>query len=521
MKENRNSRRKYNAHLYKHHIWYGVLTFGIVFLIMMILYKALAFAPFGERHLATMDANIQYLDFFSYFKDVLVGENDLSYTFGKTLGGNNIAVFSYYLSSPFNLLVVFFEKTELLTFFDIIVALKFGTAAVTFSCFLWGRFQGRVKESIVILLSVCYALSQYNIAQNSNIMWLDGVYLLPLILLGVYKLVRYKKILLLSVSVGLSIIFNWYTGGINCLFSILWFLFELLYLIVEQDKNTWRNDIGKVVAVGLRYVCAMILGVMLSASIFLPTVLALQGGRAGFDWYLLDNTLIGNVLTVIQGNTLGAVSGHGKVTLFCGSMGLIGCIGFFFLKSIPVKNKIVMGAMVGITILLFYWQPFVAVFSLMKGVGSYWYRYSYVGIIVILFIAAYFYSECKNEKETLLKRVSIVSIGFSIVLLILDYIRPVYETAKVCLTALVIVFTGFFLAGYIKSSKKKIRHIFLAALAGFVIAESAYNAELLMEVYSDSDGSEYKTYVSEEKKHIIIGRFPDIHQILITCNDIF
>lgn len=56
------------------------------------------------------DGNIQYLDFFSYFKDVLSGENSLIYTFSKTLGGSNIAVFSYYLASPFNLLIIFLKK---------------------------------------------------------------------------------------------------------------------------------------------------------------------------------------------------------------------------------------------------------------------------------------------------------------------------------------------------------------------------------------------------------------------------
>lgn len=493
--------QKSRSNIYKHHILCGVTVFGIVFMIMMVLYWISAFAPFGENHLALMDAKIQYLDFFSYFKDVLAGDNDISYTFGKTLGGNNIAVFSYYLSSPFNLLVVFFDKTELLTFFDILVALKLGTAAVTFSCFLRGRFQDRLKDRIVILLSVCYALSQYNIAQSSNIMWLDGVYLLPLILLGVYKLVRYKKMLLLSVSVGLSVIFNWYTGGINCLFSVLWFLFELLYLTVEQNKNMRRNIIRKIFAGGLRYICAMILGVMLSACIFLPTVLALQGGRAGFDWDLLGNALIGDVSMVIQGYTLGAVSEYGEVTLFCGSIGLVGCIGFFFLKTVPVRTRIVTGVMLGITILLFYWQPFIALFSLMKTVESYWYRYSYVGIIVILFIAAYFYAECRKE-ENRLGRALIAVFGFSAVLLILDYIRPLYETANVCLTALGIVVCALLLAGYRKSRRKTIRYTSFALFAGLALAELAYNAELLMIIYGNDDGNEYRTYVSEEQKQI-------------------
>ena len=109
-------------------------------LILMILFTIYHYAPFGNNSLATMDANIQYIDFFAYLKDVLAGKNNISYSFGKTLGGTNAAVFSYYLASPLNLLVIFFSKSNLHSFFDILVAIKCGIAAVTMHIFLRERF---------------------------------------------------------------------------------------------------------------------------------------------------------------------------------------------------------------------------------------------------------------------------------------------------------------------------------------------------------------------------------------------
>ena len=91
------------------YIWYLIIPPILTFLIILTIYRYAGYAPFGNASLAAMDANIQYLDFFSYFKDVLAGDNNLFYTFSKTLGGSNIAVFSYYLSSPFSLLIVFFD----------------------------------------------------------------------------------------------------------------------------------------------------------------------------------------------------------------------------------------------------------------------------------------------------------------------------------------------------------------------------------------------------------------------------
>lgn len=115
---------------------------------------------------------------------------------------------------------------------------------MTFSIFLVNRFRKYLTENtesartfFVVLLSCCYGLCQYTIAQSSNIMWIDGVYLLPLILLGTYQIIHGSSIWKLSVWVALSILFNWYSGGINCVFSALWFLFELaLYFLGSSRK---------------------------------------------------------------------------------------------------------------------------------------------------------------------------------------------------------------------------------------------------------------------------------------------
>ena len=167
-------------------------------------------APFGAGSLATDDAEIQYLDFFAYLKDVMAGKNSISYTFSDTLGGDTLAIFSYYLASPFNLLLAFFSKANIITFFNLLVALKISMCALTMGIFLRFRFENKLKPVYILMLSLSYAFMQYNLAQADNIMWLDGVYMLPLIILGVYKAVNDKNILLLSVSAGLAIIFNWY-----------------------------------------------------------------------------------------------------------------------------------------------------------------------------------------------------------------------------------------------------------------------------------------------------------------------
>ena len=207
-----------------------ITAFFSVFLLLWLFFYLNSYAPFGENSMACNDANIQYLDFFAYFKDVLAGRNDIGYTFSKELGGTNIGTFSYYLASPFNFLVIFFPKTELHVFFDFLISIKLGTAAVTCAFFFRHRFSEKLQPKYIVLLSVAYAFMQYNITQCSNIMWLDGVYMLPLILLGVYKLLAINNLRFLSITVGLAIIFNWYSAGVDCLFAIIWLFFEMFFV---------------------------------------------------------------------------------------------------------------------------------------------------------------------------------------------------------------------------------------------------------------------------------------------------
>ena len=478
-------------------------------LIIWLLYYLKGYAPFGDNSLATMDANIQYLDFFAYFKDVLAGENSLSYTFGKVLGGTNVANYSYYLSSPFSLLVIFFDKTNLVSFFDILVSIKLAVAAITASLFLNIRFRKERDNSlfhsaVIAILSVSYALCQYSIAQSSNIMWLDGVYMLPLILLGVYLLVQEKKFVPLSVFVGCAILFNWYSAGIDCLFSILWFCFELVYLNIEKcNQNSMsRQYLIKEGFMSLaRYIGSMAVGVMLSCILFLPTYAAMEKSSRGtleFD-LITDFSFIGNLFSAAENYVLGSKSALGSVSLFCGSVALIGCIACVTRKWKDKKKQILAVSLLLISILLFYWQPFYGLFSLLKSVGSYWYRYSYVGIFSIVFLAAWFY--LTEEKETLGIR-AVKSAGlFAALLLLLNYVSGEQDTKKTYITAIfmLVIAIAIAIVIYLQSSERSHRlrkKLSVIALCAVFMLETGYSVKLQMDNYHVSNATTFKEYAA-------------------------
>ena len=143
----------------------GLIAFIASFLIMLTLYKIYRFAPFGNFSLACRDADVIYLDFFAFLKDVIHGDNSIRYTFTNTLGGTYLVSFNTYFSSPLNLLVVFFEKEQLHSFFDLVVAIKISLAAAAAAYYFRIRF--RLPLYLIYCLSFCYAFGQYSFAQAS------------------------------------------------------------------------------------------------------------------------------------------------------------------------------------------------------------------------------------------------------------------------------------------------------------------------------------------------------------------
>ena len=358
----------------------ALVAFFSASVLITVIFAVFGYAPFGSRALLYSDADYQYFDLVLYYKRVLAGEESFFYTFGKSLGGNNYAVFAYYLASPVMLLALLFRPEDTALCMNVISAVKMALAACTCGYALSERFKEREdgRTPYAVLIAVSYGLSQYMISQTGNVMWLDGAIMLPLVLLGTYRIVKGRNGILLAVSVAMGLIFNWYTGIINCMFSALWFFFEIALCRPKFIKSV------------LRYALYMMTGILISGIILVPALL-IQSDRShgsGMLGELLKPGFIGNPGSLMSNYAAGVVSVKGYCSLFAGSLVLLGTILFFFCKAFDRKVKITVFVMLAFTAMTYVFRPLVTVFSIFRNVESYWYRYSYTGIFLLCFIAA-------------------------------------------------------------------------------------------------------------------------------------
>ena len=498
------------------------------------------FVPFGSNTPAVTDAKLQYLDLFAYCRDVLTGQNTAAYTFSNTLGGSAAAIWAYYLASPFNLLVLLFPKEQMNLFLEVLITAKLSAASASFAWFAGERFRGRIRGSIALILSVSYGLMQYMLAQGSNVMWLDGVILLPFIALGIHRVVSAGRdtdrtgeglagpFIGLAVPAALSVIVNWYTGGINYLFSFVWFLYEILRRggkctiagkgtagkkRTAGDKNAGGGKAGRAF---LLYLGGMTMGLILAAFIFVPNVMALRLGK-GAGWSptqisgALSPELRGNPFSVLRSYRIGEISDSRRVSLFCGSLALLGTAAFFMSGKITKRGKAAGAGLCLFTVMTYFWQPLFVIYSLLQFSDSYWYRYGYLGSFVMLYLAAYWAGSLPVRGGVRsFKEWCIIPEAGGLCVLLMAVSRRFwpYGGAGTTRTAvlMLLILTGLLGAIWapktVFSMPEKYRTAAAAALVVLCVIESFLQTRAMLTVYHTDTAQEYETYSRQEQAQV-------------------
>ena len=210
--------------------------------------------PLGEYSFLQSDLKAQYAPFLALLRSKItelgtVPQGHLiqyiSYSFKLGLGKNFIGTFGYYLASPFNLIYLLIEESQIDTAVLVIVTLKLSLSAAFMSMFLGSRTEDR-KTFWPVLLGIMYAFSLYSQAFIFQIMWLDGYMLLPLILFFTEKFIKKQNYAGLVITLLVLFISNYYIAymaGIAC----------FLYLVIRlfEEKVPIKKSLGICVRYGL------------------------------------------------------------------------------------------------------------------------------------------------------------------------------------------------------------------------------------------------------------------------------
>lgn len=371
----------------------------LTFLLLSLIYIVKGVFPFGDKISMWSDLHEQITPMYYKFYDAVYGNGSLFIDY-NTGGGINLAgVFSYYIMSPFTLLILLFPRDYIFEATSLIIMGKMIAASLTSYYFL-NVFFKKLTNNYKILLSLLYAFSIYSLFYYIITGWMDGMYMFPLILIGLKKLLDNEGNKFYIIALTISLIFSFYTALLTLLFIFFASFFYIYYYKKENFKQCSYN-------LGISTLIAL----LISGITIIPTYYELAlSARTRLDIPLILNSKFGPLID--------------KIALFFASAPLI-VMNFLNLRK---NNKFT--KFFYIIMLLVLIPVIIEPINKFLHFGSYMYlplRFGFIPIFLLVIGGAYYLENKKKVSE----KSSNLGIIFSILTVILTlFTYKYYDVIK-------------------------------------------------------------------------------------------
>lgn len=237
-------------------------------------FLSLQIHPLGDNSLLMVDLFHQYAPVLVEFRRKIFSGDSLFFSWNIGLGSNFWPIITYNCASPLNVIVLLFPEKNISDAVTVMVLLRTGLSGLFFSIMIAGK--DKKEGPAVLLLSTLYALSGFVLSYFWAVMWMDAIVLLPLVVLGLWRMVTEKKMTLYIVALFLTVFSNFYFGFFVCLFLAAFFF--ILYMEARQKKNA-----QPFFASCFRFAGASALAALMTGVLLLPTVIALAKTSAASE----------------------------------------------------------------------------------------------------------------------------------------------------------------------------------------------------------------------------------------------
>lgn len=322
-----------NSHIPSGNITY-ILAFAIPAIIFLALYIARGIYPFGDSCFLRTDMYHQYAPFFAEFNDKISSFGNLSYSWNTGMGTNFTALYAYYLASPMNWFVFLFPTEATIEIMNVLIIFKLCLASCTLVWYLVKRFGA--KPCTLAIFGTFYAMSGYVAAYNWNIMWLDLVWLLPIVILGLERLVKEDNCFLYSISLGLCIFSNYYIAIMVCITCVIYFII----LMFSYGLSSGITGVCKKL---IHFCIYSLLAGGLAACMLLPEIHALSltaSSSISFPEKLTEYFPILEMLVRHLVNVPVHMGLDHHPNIYCGIFTLLLLVLYALNRNIPLREKV-------------------------------------------------------------------------------------------------------------------------------------------------------------------------------------
>lgn len=307
------------------------LSFFLPLLTLLVGMVIFGVAPFGDHSLLIIDGLHQYMPFFSILYDKLHAGETLFYSFRTGLGINFLSLFSYYLSSPFNLIILLFPRKDLNAVVSALIVLKLSLSGLFAGIYFTKR--SRKPGFHIVAMAVAYALNGYMVGYCWNVMWLDAIMIFPIIMLGIEKLIEENDGKVYALSLFYALFCNYYIGFMICIFSVIWFLFYRF------------RSFGQFICRGISFAIHSLLAGGMAAVLLIPAYFGIKATASGDQMFLPSHSWLTNMWDIIvrqynMGYPITHDNFDGNANLYFGIFTITFLVLYLFNRKISILEKL-------------------------------------------------------------------------------------------------------------------------------------------------------------------------------------
>ncbi len=365
---------------------YRTLAFLIPFAVFALIYISMSVWPFGNGTVLVLDLNGQYVYFFEGLRDALIGKASFFYSFRRALSGEFLGILAYYLASPLSLLVLLFPKGNIQEAILLILLCKCGLCGLT--SYYYIEKTRNILGARALIFSSAYALCSYGIIYASNTMWIDCMYLLPLILLGMTRLICEKKHLLYTLSLAAALITSYYIGYMICIFAVLFFFAYYFSRTPEERGSTLERH--HFIKTSLRFSLFSLISAALASPMLLSAAYSLGFGKSDFStpkYAFSVKTAFADVFLKMLPVSYDTVRPEGMPLVYCSTLCLILGILYFISPAIRPRRKAALGALLAILTVSFCGSTIDLVWHGFQFPNWMNFRYSFMFVFILILAA--------------------------------------------------------------------------------------------------------------------------------------
>lgn len=455
----------------------------ITYTLMFILVSLIVFSYFylnGKTFISHGDGWKQHykalLYYSKYLKEVfriIFSERSLAipqWDFSIGEGSDILGAMHYYcIGDPFAFFSVLVPESLMYAYYDFMVLIKMYLAGLIFTVLC--RYVGKKDPYAILSGSLIYVFCYWSMLNsNKHIFFLTPMVYLPLIILGVEKIIRGERPFVFVLAVFLCAISHIYFFYMNVLLTVIFVAIRLIIL--------YRTDLRSMFNVVLKLFINAVLALGLAAVILVPMVyVLLNNNRIGVDYgsHLFYERFYYERLFTI---------------LFADDYPYWLCMGFaspvVLSMALAVKDLRKSPFIFVINLVGFLMICFPIVGRIFNGMGYVANRWSYALALIAGYTFVCEYEEFENNRRYLLFAVPLF--------LIAGYVSAWSRTIRVIVPTLIcLVYLGVVL------SKIKHKDIILLVV---LISSIAFNADHIYSLRGD-DQRAYSAVSKEAAKNVV------------------